>query len=439
MQRQPTPPSSSLMIPTSLLLPLVLAALAAFMLLRLRNAQATMTSRLEDMTRRTDRLERVLREDLSRHRTETLTAVSSLGSALQQQTAEIARLTQAQLESLRTAVDSRLSEIRTDNAAQLDAMRATVDEKLQGTLERRLGDSFRLVADRLELVQRGLGEMQTLAVGVGDLKRVMSNVRARGSYGEIRLEALLDEILAPGQFARNVRTHPASADIVEFAIRLPGRGDIGGEGAQVWLPVDAKFPTEDYERLVTAHESSDAAGIESAARALEQRVRGCARDIRDRYISPPHTTDFGIMFLPTEGLFAEVVRRPGLVESLQRDCNIVVAGPTTFAAVLNALQMGFRTLAMERRSSEVRAVLAGVKTEFGKFSAILDAVKRKLVEATNRMDETGRRSRAIQRQLHSIESMPGDPDHSQRQRYELTEVGDDIPGLDLDCLAPPVP
>ncbi len=317
----------------------------------------------------------------------------------------IAEMTEANAragEALRLSVDAQLTALRTENAEKLEVMRATVDEKLQGTLEQRLGESFKMVGERLEAVHKGLGEMQTLATGVGDLKRVLTNVKARGTWGEVQLGALLEQVLTPGQYVANAATSPHSGERVEFAIRLPGHED----GAEVLLPIDAKFPIEDYERLQHASEIGDVAGVEAASKALEMRIRGCARDICTKYINPPATTDFGIMFLPTEGLYAEVIRRPGLCDELQRDWRVVVAGPTTLNAILNSLQMGFRTLAIQKRSSEVWQVLAAVKTEFGKFGPVLEKVQKKLQEASNQMDLVGRRERALQRSLRDVAELP---------------------------------
>ncbi len=309
------------------------------------------------------------------------------------------------LETLRQTLEQQLRLLQEDNARKLDQMRATVDEKLQGTLDKRLGESFKLVSDRLELVHKGLGEMQTLASGVGDLKRVLSNVKTRGMLGEIQLGNLLEQVLTQEQFARNVATRPGSDERVEFAIRLPGRGSDNLE--EVWLPIDAKFPQEDYQRLIEAADRADAAGVEIAAKQLDIRIKLGGREICDKYLEPPYTTDFGIMFLPTEGLYAEVVRRPAaLVETLQRECRVVVAGPTTLAALLNSLQMGFRTLAIEKRSSEVWTVLGTVKTEFGKFGDILDSVKKKLVQATDTIDDAARKTRTIERKLRSVQDAP---------------------------------
>ncbi|MBH0239508.1 DNA recombination protein RmuC [Methylobrevis albus] len=305
-------------------------------------------------------------------------------------------------EALRQAVEAQLSGLRRENAEKLDQMRVTVDEKLQGTLEQRLGESFKLVGDRLEAVHRGLGEVQTLAAGVGDLKRVLTNVKTRGGWGEVQLGALLEQLLTPAQYIANASVAETGGERVEFAVRLPG----GDDGREVLLPIDAKFPVEDWERLQLAADAGDRDGVEAAAKALDQRLRQSARDIADKYVLPPRTTDFAILFLPTEGLFAEVIRRPGLTDELQRQFRVVVAGPTTLAALLSSLQMGFRTLAIQERSSEVWQILAGVKTEFGKFGPVLEKVKKKLQEASNTLDQADVRSRAIGRRLRDVETLP---------------------------------
>jgi DNA recombination protein RmuC len=309
-------------------------------------------------------------------------------------------------DELRTAVEGKLAQLQSDNTAKLEEMRRTVDEKLQGTLDKRLGDSFKLVSDRLEQVHKGLGEMQSLASGVGDLKRVLTNVKTRGTWGEMQLGNLLDQILTPDQYERNVRTNPATGERVEFAIKLPGHEEHGIKN--LWLPIDVKFPKEDYETLVDASERGDAVGVEQAAKSLEQGVRIQARVIQQKYIAPPHTTDFGLLYLPTEGLYAEVLRRPGLVDSLQREQRVVIVGPTTLAALLNSLQMGFRTLAIQKRSSEVWSVLGGVKTEFGRFGDMLDKVKKKLDETGNTIEEAVHRSRQIEKKLRKVEALPVD-------------------------------
>jgi DNA recombination protein RmuC len=284
----------------------------------------------------------------------------------------------------------------------VDAIRSTVDEHLQGTLERRLDESFTMVSERLELVHQGLGEMRTLAAGVGDLKKVLTNVKVRGTWGEMQLGNLLEQILTPAQYAKNVCTRGEGNERVEFAIRLPGR-DAGA--AQVWLPIDAKFPNEDYARLCEAVDAGDALAADAASKALEIRVKQCARDISDKYVAPPMTTDFAIMFLPTEGLFAEVLRRPGLADWIQREYRVSIAGPTTLAALLNSLQMGFRTFAIEKRSSEVWTVLGEAKTEFRRYADVLDRIKHKLLEATSAVDRATIRTRAIERKLQSVEEV----------------------------------
>jgi DNA recombination protein RmuC len=331
------------------------------------------------------------------------------------------RLTQsfdARVEQLRLTVESRLGAIQTENAAKLEEMRKTVDEKLHATLEQRLGESFKLVSERLEQVHRGLGEMQTLAAGVGDLKKVLTNVKTRGTWGEVQLANLLEQVLTAEQYAENVATRPKSADRVEFAIRLPGRED----GAPVWLPIDAKFPVEDYQKLVEAQERADVIAVEAAAKALETRLKDEARTIREKYIEPPYTTDFAILYLPTEGLYAEALRRPGLVEALQRDQRVSIAGPTTLAAMLNSLQMGFRTLAIEKRSSEVWAVLGAIKTEFGKFGEALAHTRKKLQEASNSIDKAEVRTRAVTRKLKDVEALP--------VPEAVALLGDDLPDED---------
>jgi len=318
--------------------------------------------------------------------------------------AELAHTVRLNLGDVRTTLEARLQSLQQGNEAKLEQMRATVEEKLQSTLEARLGESFKLVSERLEQVHRGLGEMQALATGVGDLKRVLTNVKTRGTFGEVQLAALLEQVLTPEQYATNIATRPGSNDRVEFAIRLPGRED----GTPVWLPIDAKFPSEDYERLLAANDAVDAAAIEAAGRALEARIRTEAKTLREKYVEPPHTTDFGILFLPTEGLFAEVLRRPGLSEALNRDLRVVIAGPTTLFAMLNSLQMGFRTLALEQRSAEVWQVLGAVKTEFGKFGDVLATLKKQLATASNTIEQAETRTRQMDRRLKSVEALPAE-------------------------------
>ncbi len=312
---------------------------------------------------------------------------------------ELTQQNQIALDTVRKTLEERLDLLRQENTQKLEAMRKTVDEQLQGTLEKRLGESFRLVSERLEQVHKGLGEMQSLANGVGDLKRVLTNVKTRGTWGEVQLGNLLEQILTPDQFLREAQTKPGSQERVEFAIRMPGKGD----GDQdVLLPVDAKFPQEDYDRLQLAAEQADIEGVELASRQLAERIRLCAKDIYNKYINPPLTTDFAFLFLPTEGLYAEVLRRPGFMEQIQREFRVTITGPTTFAATLNALRMGFRSLAIQKRSSEVWQILEAVKTEFGKYGEVLDKVQKKLHEASKSIDDVGIRRRAIDRQLRAV-------------------------------------
>jgi DNA recombination protein RmuC len=298
-------------------------------------------------------------------------------------------------------------------------MRQTVDEKLQGTLDKRLGESFKLVSDRLELVHRGLGEMQTLASGVGDLKKVLSNVKTRGTWGEVQAGSLLEQILSPEQYVTNAATKENSGERVEFAIKLPGPD--GKDGEPVLLPVDAKFPIEDYQRLLEAADRGDAESMEAAGKDLERKIKAAARDISEKYLNPPRTTDFGVLFLPTEGLYAEVLRRDGLFDSLQRECRVTVVGPTTLGALLNSLQMGFRTLAIQKRSSEVWAILGAVKSEFGKFGEVLTSVQRKLAEASATIDKAGVRTRAITRKLREVEELPASDARALLGSTELSE------------------
>ena len=320
-------------------------------------------------------------------------------------------------DNLRDKVEHQLKELQSNNEKKLEEMRVTVDEKLQSTLEKRLGDSFKLVSERLELVHKGLGEMQTLASGVGDLKKVLSNVKTRGTWGEVQLGNLIEQILTADQYAKNVCTKKGSRDAVEFAIKLPGRDGIGEEA--VWLPIDAKFPLEDYHRLLEAQENADVPLIEDAIKSLESCIKREAKNISSKYLDPPNTTDFAIMFLPVEGLYAEVIRRTGLVEIIQREFRITVAGPTNIAAILNSLQMGFRTLAIEKSSSEVWSLLGQVKADFGRFGEVLDKTKKKLQEASNTIDRASTASRRIERRLKDVQELPVD------ETPDLIEVKND--------------
>jgi DNA recombination protein RmuC len=358
-----------------------------------------------------------LSDDARKQREESAAALKRFSEQLEQRFAALTADNEKRLADMRTTLENRLAAIQQDNAAKLEQMRATVDEKLQSTLETRLGQSFQIVSERLEAVQRGLGEMQALAAGVGDLKRVLTNVKTRGTFGEVQLGALLEQILIAEQYAANVATVPGSAERVEYAIRLPGADD----GTPVWLPIDAKYPVEDYQRLLDAQDAADGDGVLAAGKALELRVREEAKRIRSKYVAPPHTTDFAILFLPTEGLYAEVIRRPGLSDQLQRECRVTVAGPTTLTALLNSLQMGFRTLAIEKRSSEVWQVLGAVKNEFGKFATVLEKTRKQLDTVRNSIDNAGVRTRAIERKLRGVETLGTD------ESQQLLEL---VPGLE---------
>jgi DNA recombination protein RmuC len=364
--------------------------------------------RLDVLTERTDiglqSLAQRLTEDARRSREELTLALNNFGEQQQQRLAALTADNEKRMGEVRATLEDKLGAMQQDNAAKLEQMRATVEEKLQTTLETRLGQSFKLVSERLEAVQRGLGEMQSLATGVGDLKRVLTNVKTRGILGEVQLGALLDQMLTPDQYESNVATMPGSGDRVEFAIRLPG----ADRDHPVWLPVDAKFPREDYERLLDAQERADGDAANLAAIALERRIREEAKTIRSKYVAPPHTTDFAILFLPTEGLYAEVLRRPGLFEALQHEYRVTVAGPTTLSALLNSLQMGFRTLAIQQRSSEVWQLLGAVKSEFGKFASILEKAERQLNTVSKSIGDAGKKTRTIERRLRGVESLSGD-------------------------------
>jgi DNA recombination protein RmuC len=359
------------------------------LLIRRRNQGAA-----TELAKRLETIDRSLRDEFSRNREEA-------GASAKNQREELAR----SLEGVRSIVDVRLRQLQDDNAQQIDKMRATVDEKLQGTLEKRLGESFRLVSERLEQVHQGLGAMQQLASDVGGLQRVLTNVKTRGGWSEWQLGILLDEMLTAEQFAKNVKMRDDTDERVEFAIKLPGDEN----GAAVWLPIDAKFPMEHYDRLAAAQEKGDAAAVESAIKTLETQLKRCAKDICEKYINPPKTTDFALLFLPSEGLYAEAIRRVGLVQNVQRDCRVTFVGPTTLAALLNSLQMGFRTLAIQKRSSEVWNLLSAVKTEFGKFGDSLSAVKEKIDQASRKMEDVDVRSRAITKKLRDVEELPSNP------------------------------
>ena len=398
-----------------------------------------------------ERLEQVVKDEILRNRHETAgsahRARQELGNTLKQsndsiqryllanfrlhkgqldsfskQLMAVARLNEEKIEAMRLTMDKQLRSLQKDNTYQLEQMRATVDEKLQNTLEKRLGESFRQVSERLEQVYKGLGEMRSLASGVGDLKKVLTNVKTRGTWGEIRLSHILEQILTPDQYGTNVATKKNSGDRVEFAIKLPGQAVENNE--TVWLPIDSKFPQEDYQRLRDAQEAADKEQADKFAHSLELHIKAEAKFIKEKYLDPPYTTDFGILFLPVEGLYAEVLRRPGLCDSLQRDYRIVVAGPTTLAALLNSLQLGFRTLAIEKRSSEVWELLGVVKTEFGKFGDVLAKTKKKLQEASNTIDKAEVRTRAIERKLRDVQKIPSDDPVRLIERADVQDTQD---------------
>ncbi|MFZ5368207.1 MAG: DNA recombination protein RmuC [Spirochaetota bacterium] len=380
-----------------------------------RSRQRTADPQILTLTQGQERLERSLQDELRGTRAELAQNLTKIMEIQTKQLAalrsEIARFGQGndqKMEQLRETVDRKLRELQSDNAQKLEQIRKTVDDKLHETLEKRLGESFKLVGDRLEQVQAGLGEMRTLAAGVGDLKRVLVNVKNRGTWGEVQLISIIQDLLAPHQYELNAVTQPGSQERVEVAIRLPGSAKTEGMGKKeqpVLLPIDAKFPKEDYERLVSARESGDSLASEEAGKLLERRLKLSAKDIYDKYINPPYTTDFGILFLPSEGLFAEILSRPGLAESIQREFRVVIAGPTTLAAMINSLQMGFRTLAVEQRTTEVWRTLSLVKAEFEKFGELLDKTRKKLQEAADTVDLADKKSRTIQGKLQKAEQL----------------------------------
>lgn len=422
---------------TLIIVLILLAVVLVLQIWQLRSCAVDLSpllGKLETLQNLQERTDRSVRDEIAKFRTEMqigahqeraeLTqALKSFGDSVEARMAQSAGLQHSQLEgfaaqlsmltttndqkmeAVRLIIDEKLKQIQEDNARQLDRMRETVDEKLQGTLEKRLGESFQQVSERLELVHQGLGDMRSLAADVGDLGKVLKNVKLRGTWGEVQLGALLEEMLAPDQYAKNVKIHEHGGELVEFVIKLPGQGDLLSD--HVLIPVDAKFPVEDYSRLLDAQEKADTAAADDAARQLEAAIKKAARDISQKYLAPPRTTDFGIMFLPSEGLYAEVIRRTALIQLLQRDYHIVVSGPSTFAAFLNSLQMGFRSLAIQQRSGEVWKVLSEVKTAFGKFGDTLDAVQKRLEQAANSVDDARRKSKTIQNKLRSVEVLPG--------------------------------
>jgi DNA recombination protein RmuC len=368
-----------------------------------------------------ERIGRALREEMGANREEIARSIKNFGDSVNRQIftltevqnknfsgfsdklGEVIEKNDKRMEYVRETIEKRLENIQKDNSEKLEKMRETVDEKLHATLEKRLGESFKLVSERLELVHKGLGEMQTLASGVGDLKKVLQNVKTRGTWGEVQLGTLLDQIMTIEQYEKNVATKKDSNDRVEFAIKIPAKDE---KLKNIWLPIDAKFPLEDFQNLIDAEEKCDLVQIASLGKALEVRIKSEAKDIKEKYLDPPYTTDFGILFLPIEGLYAEVLRRPGLADTLQRDYKVIITGPTTIAAILNSLQMGFRTLAIEKRSSDVWATLGAIKTEFSTFGDLLDKTHKKLQEASNTIESASRKSRTIERKLNKAQEMP---------------------------------
>jgi len=403
-----------------LMIVVIILVLGGFALLLWRTGRRSadfslLMGRIDNLRDFQERTDRSVREEIARSRSEAQTQAQQerteiTGSfklfedSIQNRLSDLTAATEKKIEAVRLIIDTKLREIQEDNSRQLDRMRETVDEKLQTTLEKRLGESFRQVSERLEMVHQGLGQMRELAADVGNLQKVLTNVKARGTWGEVQLGALLEEMLSPEQYLKNVRISESGGDFVEFAIKLPGQSDLPGDC--VLIPVDAKFPIEDYQRLLDAQERGDVAAADEAVRQLETGIKKAARDIFQKYIAPPKTTDFGIMFLPSEGLYAEVIRRTALVAVLQREYHIVVTGPTTFAALLNSLQMGFRTLAIQKRSGEVWKVLGEVKTAFGRFGDTLDNVRKKLEQAANSVDDAQKKTKTLSNKLKAVEASP---------------------------------
>lgn len=417
---------------TALIIILVLLNVYAIFLLLNKKPDSNLKQFSDIIERSNSRLEKTLRDEMSINRTESgktgketreeiAVSIKNFGDSIDRRTSsfsnsqnenfkdfsrklnEVIEKNELKMERIRETVENGLKNLQRDNSEKLEKMRETVDEKLHATLEKRLGESFKMVSDKLESVQKGLGEMQTLATGVGDLKKVLQNVKTRGTWGEVQLGNLLDQIMTPEQYEKNVATKKRSNERVEFAIKIPAKDD---KIKYLLLPIDAKFPLEDYQNLIEAEEKGDLILMEKLGKALELRIKTEARNIKDKYLNPPHTTDFGILFLPIEGLYAEIVRRPGLMDYLQRNYKVVITGPTTIWAFLNSLQMGFRTLAIEKRSSEVWAVLGSVRNEFSKFGSILDKTHKKLREASNTIEKASLKSRTIERKLNKVQELP---------------------------------
>ncbi len=407
---------------TAVLTGLALLILILILVFKLSKGSSSLgiESRLDSLVKEQERFEKILKDEMGRNREESNANERAAREELNRQIASLTQLNEQKLESVRGTLERQLKSLQEDNGQKLDQMRLVVDEKLQATLEKRLGDSFRQVSERLEQVHQGLGEMQSLASDVGALQRTLTNVKTRGTWGEVQLESLLQQILVAEQYAKNVATKKGSKDRVEFAVKLPGREQSNGEG--VWLPIDAKFPQEDYQRLNDAFEKGDTAGVEESTKSLANRIKLEAKNIKEKYLDPPNTTDFAILFLPTEGLYAEVLRQPGLLDFVQREYRIVITGPTTLAAILNSLQIGFRTLAIEKRSSEVWNLLSVVKKEFGLFAGILEKTQKKLQEATNTMDDAAKKTRTIEQKLKKVEGLP-----SNGETAVLEEEPQDLP------------
>ncbi|HOC94556.1 MAG TPA: DNA recombination protein RmuC [Candidatus Cloacimonadota bacterium] len=391
-------------------------------------AQESRSSR-EETSAALDKLNQQTNADAAKNREELGRSLDSLSESMSRKLQELTGTQQTQFEALKTALEQKMEQIRSNNETKLEQMRKTVDEKLHETLEKRLGDSFKQVSDRLEQVHKGLGEMQSLASGVGDLKRVLTNVKTRGVMGEIQLEMLLEQMLSPEQYVKNFKPNKRRDEVVEFAVRLPGRDE---DQEALYLPIDAKFPIEDFNRLSQAWESGDSAAIEAARKALRTRIIGNARDIQAKYLNPPYTTDFALLFVPLEGLYAELLRDPELFELLRRQYHVILVGPTTFAAILNSLQMGFRTLAIEKRTGEVWKILSAVKSEFGKFGVVLDKTRKKLQEASNTIENASHRSRQIEKKLTRVESLPAEETaqilelESEFQENDETDADEDL-------------
>ncbi len=400
--------------------------LAALLYKTVSQKRSDLSSRLDEVCKLQTRVETSLRNDIGQNREELGRNLEMFRSSFAKQILDLTQRNEEKLDKVRGVIESGLRSIQQDNNQQLDRMRETVDEKLHLTLEKRLGESFQLVSERLEKVHQGLGEMQSLAAGVGDLKKVLGNVKTRGILGEVQLGALLEQILTTEQYDRNVMIKKGTTEAIEFAIKFPGRDD-----QMTLLPIDSKFPIEDYQRLEDARERADLPAVEKAGKDLEDRVKLEAKKIRDKYIDPPVTTDFAILFLPTEGLYAEILRRPGLFDLVQREYKVIMSGPTTLAAVLNSLQMGFRTLAVEKRAAEVWNLLNVIRTEFGKFGDLLEKTQKKLQEAGNTIEDAARKSRTIQNKLKKVEALPETDD---KELLDLKKDLEGLPGaMDIDA------